>query len=486
MRRDSKDKNVEGVICLEKKEKRYLKYGINLLIATLIMGAILIMPVDLGLTREAVKYLAVLAAMVFMLISGVFDEHVVILATLAACVVLGVASFSTIFSAYSGTTMWMVLTILPITVVIQKSGLMNRIALCLLNIFPSSYKWQLFSLSLSSMLINPLIPSTTAKSSLLASLTASVAEKMKLEKQSKPLTGIFLSVFINGPSMGHIFLSGSVQALLVVGMMPEEIASRFSWMGWLVAASVWAVIAFLMIYVVLLLLYRPEKPVSLTKSEINQMIREMGKMSGTEKLTAGLMILTLAGWITKSWTGIPECIFAIVTYAVLHTVGAISKKEFRSDVPWDVWVYVGGIVCVANLFTTLSIDTWLADTMAPLVKIITCNPIVYIIALVLIVYLCRVFIVSSIATVTIFYVVFAMTAYQLLGINPFITGFLIIGASKSWPTEYTNTNYVTAEAIIGKDSVKFKDAQLMSHLYIVITIVAAIMSIPFWKIAGLM
>ena len=470
----------------KKKEKEYLKYGVNILIAMLIMGAILILPVDFGLTREAVKYLAVLAAMVFMLISGVFDEHVVILATLAICVVLGVAPFSTIFSAYSGTTMWMVLTILPITVVIQKSGLMNRIALWLLKLFPSSYKWQLFSLSLSSMLISPLIPSTTAKSSLLASLTASVAEKMKLEKQSKPLTGIFLSVFINGPSMGHIFLSGSVQALLVVGMMPEEMASKFSWMGWLAAASVWAVIAFLLIYVTLLLLYRPKEPVSLTKKEIDQMIGDMGRMSGTEKLTGLLMILTLAGWITKSLTGIPECIFAIATYAVLYTAGAITKKEFRSDVPWDVWVYVGGIVCVANLFTTLKIDTWLADAMAPMVKIITCNPIIYIVALVLIVYVCRIFIVSSIATVTIFYVVFAMTAYQLLGINPFITGFLIIGASKSWPTEYTNTNYVTAEAIIGKDAVRFKDAQVMSHIYIAITIIAAIMSIPFWKLTGLM
>ena len=469
-----------------KKAREYLKYGVNILIAALIAGAILILPVDFGLTREAVEYLAVLAAMVFMLISGVFDEHVVILATLAICVVLGVAPFSTIFSAYSGTTMWMVLTILPITVVIQKSGLMNRIALWLLKLFPSSYKWQLFSLSLSSMLISPLIPSTTAKSSLLASLTASVAEKMKLKNQSKPLTGIFLSVFINGPSMGHIFLSGSVQALLVVGMMPEEMASRFSWMGWLAAASVWALIAFLLIYVTLLLLYRPEEPVSLTKAEIDQMIGDMGSMSGTEKLTAVLMILTLAGWITKSWTGIPECIFAIATYAVLYTVGAITKKEFRSDVPWDVWVYVGGIVCVANLFTTLKIDTWLADAMAPMVKIITCNPIIYIVDLVLIGYVCRVFIVSSIATVTIFYVVFAMTAYQLLGINPFITGFLIIGASKSWPTEYTNTNYVTAEAIIGKDAVRFKDAQAMSHLYIAITIIAAIMSIPFWKLTGLM
>lgn len=470
----------------KQKEISYMKYGLNLLIAVLILGTILLLPIEFGLAREAVEYLAILAAMVFMLITGVFDEHVVILATLALCVVLKVASFSTIFSAYSGTTMWMVLTILPITVVIEKSGLMNRIALYLLKIFPNSYKWQLFSLSLSSMVISPLIPSTTAKSSLLASLTAAIAEKMKLEKRSKPLTGIFLAVFINGPSMGHIFLSGSVQALLVVGMMPEEMAVRFSWIGWLAAASVWAVVAFLLIYVILLLLYHPEQPVSLTKEEINQMLEDMGSISGTEKLTAVLMIGTLIGWITKSWTGIPECIFAIVTYAVLYTAGAISKKEFRADVPWDVWVYVGGIVCVANLFTTLEIDVWLAGVMEPMVKIITCNSIVYIIALVLIVYVFRVFIVSSIATVTIFYVVFATTAYQLLGISPFITGFLIIGASKSWPTEYTNTNYVTAEAIVGKDAVRFKDAQVMSHIYILITIVAAIVSIPFWKLIGLM
>lgn len=471
---------------MKQKDKKYLKYGVNLLIAAVIMGTILLLPFDFGLSREAVEYLAILGAMVFMLISGVFDEHIVILATLAMCVILNVESFSTIFSAYSGTTMWMVLTILPITVVIKKSGLMNRIALHLLKIFPCSYKWQLLSLSLASMLMSPLIPSTTAKSSLLASLTASVAEKMKLEKQSKPLTGIFLAVFINGPSMGHVFLSGSVQALLVVGMMPEDMAARFSWIGWFIAASTWMVIAFLLTYIVLLLLYHPDQPVSLTKAEINQMIKEMGEFSSTEKITAVLMLMMLTGWITKSLTGIPECVFAIAAYVVLYTVGAITKKELRSDVPWDVWIYVGGIVCVASLFTTLGIDAWLADVMKPMVRLITCNSIVYMIALVLIVYVFRVFIVSSIATVTIFYVVFATTAFQLLGINPFITGFLIIGASKSWPTEYTNTNYVTAEAIIGKDAVKFKDAQIMSHLYILITIVSAILSIPFWNWMGLM
>lgn len=474
------------IVLAKLNQTKYLKYIVNLCIAAALMGAVLLFPFGAGLEVAAVKYLAILAAMVFMLISGVFDEHVVILLTLAMCSVMNIASFSTIFSAYSGTTMWMVLTILPITVVIRKSGLMNRLALYLLKAFPCSYKWQLFALSLSSMIISPLIPSTTAKSSLLASLTASVAEKMKLEKQSKPLTGIFLAVFINGPSLGHIFLSGSVQALLVVGMMPADMAERFSWMGWLIAASVWAVAAFILVYLVLLLLYRPENPVSLTKDEINQMLSEMGSISGVEKLTAVLMIATLIGWITKTWTGIPECVFAIFTYSILYTTGAISKKEFRSDVPWDVWVYVGGIVCVASLFTTLGIDTWLAVVMEPMVKIITCNAIVYIAALVLIVYVFRVFIVSSIATVTIFYVVFATTAYQLLGVSPFITGFLIIGASKSWPTEYTNTNYVTAEAIVGKDAVRFKDAQLMSHIYIAITIVAAIISIPFWKMMGLM
>lgn len=471
---------------MAKLNNKYIKYIVNLFIAGILMAAVLCIPIDFGLAKEAMAYLAILVAMVFMLITGVFDEHIVIMATLAMCVVMKVDSFSIIFSAYSGTTMWMVLTILPITVVIQKSGLMNRIALYLLKIFPCSYKCQLFALSLSSMVISPLIPSTTAKSSLLASLTASIVDKMKLEKQSKPLAGIFLAVFINGPSMGHIFLSGSVQALLVVGMMPEEMAVRFSWIGWLAAASVWAVVAFLIIYFVLLLLYHPENPISLTKSEINEMISDMGSISPVERLTAILMLITLIGWITKTWTGIPECVFAIFTYSVLYTTGAISKKEFRSDVPWDVWIYVGGIVCVANLFTTLGIDIWLADVMKPVVKIITCNSVVYIVALVLIVYVFRIFIVSSIATVTIFYVVFATTAYQLLGINPFITGFLIICASKSWPTEYTNTNYVTAEAIVGKDMLRFKDAQLMSHIYILVTILAAVISIPFWKTVGLM
>ena len=119
------------------KENNGIKYAVNLGIAAIIMALVLFLPTDFGLAREAVEYLAILAAMVFMLITGVFDEHIVILATLAMCVIMKVASFSTIFSAFSGTTMWMVLTILPITVVIQKSGLMNRIAHCLYHLWSS-------------------------------------------------------------------------------------------------------------------------------------------------------------------------------------------------------------------------------------------------------------------------------------------------------------------------------------------------------------
>lgn len=471
---------------VEVKKKMYFKYIANITVAIALIVSITFLPFDIGLSKEAQSYLGILASMVFMLISGVYDEHIVLLMTLVMCILFKVASFSTIFSAYSGTTMWMVLSILPITVVISKSGLMDRIALYLLKIFPCSYKWQLLALSLSSMIISPLIPSTTAKSSLLASLVVSVSEQMKLEKKSKPLTGIFLAVFINGPSMGHIFLSGSVQALLVVGMMPDDMAVKFSWLGWLAAASVWAVIAFVLVYVILLFLYSPKEAVSLTNKDINRMLEVMGPMSCVEKQTAILMIFTLIGWITKSWHNIPECVFAIITYSILFSIGAINKDEFRSKIPWDVWIYVGGIVCVANLFTTLGIDIWLAGIMEPVVRLITCNSIIYLVCLVLIVYFFRVFIVSSIATVTIFYVVFASTAYQLLGISPFITGFLIISASKSWPTEYTNTNYVTAEAIVGKDAVDFKESGRMSHLYIMVTIVAAVLSIPFWNLIGLM
>ena len=82
------------------KENNGIKYAVNLGIAAIIMALILFLPTDLGLAREAVEYLAILAAMVFMLITGVFDEHIVILATLAMCVIMKVASFSTIFFGF--------------------------------------------------------------------------------------------------------------------------------------------------------------------------------------------------------------------------------------------------------------------------------------------------------------------------------------------------------------------------------------------------
>lgn len=468
------------------RESQYLKYIINLIVAVMVILLIAKLPFDTGLTSQAQNYLGILAAMIFMLISGVFDEHIIIMLTLVVCVLMNITSFSSVFSAFSGSTVWLLVGILPVTAVIIKSGLMNRISLYLLKIFPCSYKWQLLALSISALFVNPLIPSTTAKSSLIATLAASVSKQMKLEKKSKPMAGIFLSLFVNGPSLGHIFLSGSVQAIMVVGMMPEKMAAQFSWIGWLVASSVWALVAFVLIYFAILLIYGPKEPISLTKDDIQQMIYELGPITKIEKQVMVILIITLIGWVTKSIHNIPECVFAVLAYCTLFCLGAIDKKEFRGNVQWDVLIYVGGIICVANLFTTLGIDVWLADVMTPIVSLITCNSIVYIICLVLIVYVFRVFIVSSIATVTIFYVVFAQTAYLNLGISPFITGMLIIGASKSWPTKFTNSNYIAAEAIMGEDALNFKHIQLMSHMYILITIVAAIISIPFWKTAGLM
>lgn len=468
------------------KESQYFKLILNLIVAALVILVIVKLPFDTGLTVQAQNYLGILAAMIFMLISGVFDEHIIIMITLLMCVLLNVASFSSVFSAFSGSTVWLLVGILPVTAVIIKSGLMNRISLYLLKIFPCSYKWQLLALSISALFVNPLIPSTTAKSSLIGTLANAISDQMKLQKKSKPLAGIFLSLFVNGPSLGHIFLSGSVQAIMVVGMMPEEMAAHFSWIGWLAASTVWALAAFVLIYFAILLIYGPKDSISLTKDDIDQMIYDLGPVSTIEKQVMVLLIITLIGWVTKSIHNIPECVFAILAYCTLFCLGAINKKEFRGKVQWDVLIYVGGIICVANLFTTLEIDVWLADVMAPVVSIITCNEIIYIICLVIIVYIFRVFIVSSIATVTIFYVVFAQTAYLNLGISPFITGLLIIGASKSWPTQFTNSNYIAAEAVMGEDTLDFKQVQLMSHIYIIISIVAAIISIPFWKCMGLM
>ncbi|MCI6713381.1 MAG: anion permease [Lachnospiraceae bacterium] len=455
----------------------------ELIFGLLILGISCICPCPEGLDRQGVKYIGILLCMLFYLLVNLCSEYIVVMFTLAACVVLKVDTFSGIFSAFSNTTVWLLIGVLPLSVVISKSGLMKRIALHVLKLFPNTYQGQLLALTTAGIVISPMIPSITAKASILAPFAIEAAEEMKFTKKSKGMMGLFMAVYLMGAVSGHVFYSGSMNVFIMLGLLPADMQNEFTWGNWLMSTFIWGLCIYIIGFIVMRIIYKPENVQYMPSDYIANRIREMGPMTAEEKKVAIVLGITLLGWITKSLHGISEAAIAIIAYFLLTLMGVTKKRDFRGGVAWDMIIFIGGLMSMATLMSNLGIDTWIAEKMAPIISPMLINEYVFIISLSVLVAISRYFIVSAVSAVSLFYIVFAGPA-QSIGISPWVTAFVITTIGQLWSTEYNSTTYLTSVAVVGEETLDFKEAVKMSHAYVLISIIGFVLSIPLWKYLG--
>lgn len=437
-----------------------------------------------GLSRPGMQYLGILACMIFYLVVDLCDEYLIVLFALSACLLMRLESFTSVFGAFSNTTVWLLIGVLPLSVIIEKSGLMKRIALYVLKCFPNTYPGQLLAFTAAGLLISPLIPSITAKAGMLAPFAVNAAREMNLKDKSKGLTGLFMTVFLFGSICGHVFYSGSMNVFILLGFLPENMQNAFTWGSWLKLTFIWGLCILILGFPAMIWLYRPEDAGRTSPDFIDNKLRELGRMSTLEIKVTVVLTITLLFWITKGIHGISEPVVALTAFFVLALMGTIHKKEFRGKVAWDMVMFIGGLMCMAAIMTDMGVDLWLADVLSPYIRPMLVNEYVFIFTLSVLVALSRYVIVSSISAASLFYIVFSGPA-QSLGISPWVTAFVIITIGQSWSTRFNNTSYLTAVAVMDDGVLDFREVVKMSHVYVVISIIGFLLSIPLWKHLGM-
>lgn len=462
------------------------KHGLllNFLIGIALMAGGCLAPCFPGLSRQGMQYLGILASMIFYLMVNICDEYLVVLFALSVCILLKLDSFTGAFSAFSNTTVWLLVGVLPLSVVIEKSGLMKRIALHVLKCFPNTYVGQLLAFTTASLIISPLIPSITAKASILAPFAVNAASEMNLKEKSKGLMGLFMTVFLFGAVSGHVFYSGSMNVFILLGLLPKDMQNAFTWGTWLELTVIWGLCILILGFLAMAWLYKPEDVGTVAPDFIDNKLKEMGGMSILERKVLAVLTTTLLFWITKGIHGIAEPVVALVAFFALALMGTIGKSEFRGKVAWDMIVFIGGLMSMASIMTDTGVDLWLADVLSPLIRPMLVNEYVFIVLLSVLVALSRYIIVSSISAVSLFYIVFSGPA-QSIGISPWVTAFVIVTIGQSWSTRFNNTSYLTALAVVGDKALDFKEAVKMSHAYVVLSIIGFLLSIPLWKHLGM-
>jgi DASS family divalent anion:Na+ symporter len=437
-----------------------------------------------GLTVPAMRASGILVWAVSFWILEVIPEYITGLVMCTLWATTKVVPFEKAFAYFSTSTWWIMVGAFGLGVAATKCGLLQRIALLILKLFPATFAGQTLGLLGAGTIVSPLIPSANARGAIAAPIALAISDSLKYDRKTDGAAGLFGAMFVGFCVIGSpAFLSGSFTNYATMALFPKAY-QNVTWASWLLYALPWAIVVFIGSGLAIYYLYKPPQTVALPKRFASDELTRLGPMGRDEKLTFLVMVVTLALWMTESIHKISSGEVAVLSICVLLAFNVLNRDDFRKGIDWSAIVYVGCIMNIGMVFQALKIDMWLGHALEPTIARFLSNPYLFVVVLAISVFLARFVIISLAATAVIFTIVLTplVTTH---GMHPWIIAFVSFASANIWFLFFMNSYYLLSFYGTGGEMVEHRQMIKLSFAYAVIAIIGFLVSVPYWRLLGL-
>ena len=323
-------------------------------------------PVPEGLDPKAWHMLAIFVSTIIGILCAPLASGALMFIALAVSIFTDTLSFKAALSGFSSGTVWMIFSAYVLSLGFVQSGLGRRIAYKTLSLFGGSSLGIAYSLGIADLFLAPAMPSVTARSGgIILPIAKSINQVLDSEpgpKQKRIGEFLTLTCFHFTPITGSLFMTGMAANPLCATLAKEGLGIEMSWVGWLWAALIPAMICFV---IMPLLSYKMLNPNLKKTPEAKEMGRKelngMGPMNTQEKKVLAGFVLALAGWGTTMWTGYNANAIGIALAGFLFMTGAVKWKDVLADkAAWDTVIWFGVIISLATGLTSLGFIKWMS------------------------------------------------------------------------------------------------------------------------------
>ncbi|MDD6289246.1 MAG: SLC13 family permease [Eggerthellales bacterium] len=444
---------------------------------------------DVGLSFQGCACLGVLVWAVVWWVASVLPEYATGLLMIAALLVIAGVPTEVGLSAFSEPTWWLLVSAFGLGAGMKVSGLMRRMALAILRLFPRTFKAQAAGFLTVGTVLGPLIPSLSAKTAILAPVAMSVGEAMGYARQGKRMQGLFLAMLAGVRNIGPAVISASILGYALVGLLPADVVARFDLLHWFVAALPWFLVATLLSYVALVRLYDapdseqagPSAPRDDAAAVLDQ---RLGSMSVDEKRMCVIVLVTIALWVAEPLHGVPTHVVGLVALVATVACGILGKNGLRTQVNWESLIFMGTVFGLGSVFSHAGVNDWIVTVCGPLFQRMAENPYVFVLGVGVSTMVLRFVIVSEMAYLNIV-MVFMVPLAQSQGIDPWVVGMAMYCMISPFFAPYQNPVYLTGYAAVDGQMITHGDAARFSGVYMGICLIALAVSVPYWQWMGL-
>jgi DASS family divalent anion:Na+ symporter len=378
---------------------------------------------------------------------------------------------------------WLIsIAALALAVAMVRSGLLLRVALRVIGIFPNTHTGNVLALLLSGVLITPLVPLGLARVAAVAPLAKELSQALGYPARSRATASVAFAGLLGYGMFSSIFLSGLAMNFFVYGLLPGAERARFDWVGWLVAAAPAGAVLLIGSCLVVLVVLRPEVTPRVRPDALRRQVRALGRLQPGELVTMAAVAVLLVGFISQSLTHLDITWVAVLALGVVVAGGALDLEAFRTGIDWAFLVFFGTLLGAGAVLHQAGVDSWLGGFVTVASRWLP-TPGLIVLGLALCVVVTR--LVLPWIPATLLLSVTLVPAAPHFGVASWVVGFVVLVGAITWlvPNQSDFCRLMTAAT--NGDLFTTRHGTLVGAAMTAVTVTAIGLSIPYWQALGL-
>jgi divalent anion:Na+ symporter, DASS family len=411
------------------------------------------------------------------------------LGLLLACawVLTGSASATDALSGFASPSWVLVVSVLIIGAAIAQTGILYRLSLETITRMRGGFVGEATALACAGQLLGPAVPNATSRIIIIAPMLRELIEALGYSPKSKGAVGLAMAALIGFGQMAATTLTSGTTAVLVAAILPAQVRGDINWITWTIYGASFNIILFAGLLGTILWYYRPageaRQPSSERAKSLALQRALLGPMSRDEKVAVWVGIALLGGFITQPIHHVDPGWVAALAVGVLSAARVVTVSTLRT-VNWNFALLFGALISLATVFNHTGLDHWVANNVAGVMGDLSSSRVTFVVALAIFCFGVS-FVVRWQAAAPLVTIALAPVA-SAAGIHPYIVGLISVIACHTFFLPYQSTTYLALTAGTGGTLYTHAQALPTAFAYAFWTIVAVVLSVPVWRLLGLM
>jgi len=444
------------------------------ILAPIIIGLI---PVNDVFTHEMKVFFMITVTGILVLAFEFFDYGLAAMFIPALYAITGIVPTNVAFSGYAGNIPWLVLGALLLTVVLDETGLLKRIAYWCILKCGGTFKGVVWGIFLAGLIMTVL--TSGSANFLFAPFCYGICKALNLGR-SKESAMIMFAGCISTISTTPLVYKPAFMGLALGGARTVVPDLGVSWLGYL-----WHNIPNLAFCIILVFLsfivFRPNTEGINGKTYFEEEYAKLGKISSKEKKAFAITILLFVFLLTTSIHGIAmEWGFVLIPWLFLLPGIDCANSQSVKKINFSMVLFVASCLCIGSVSAALGVGPLISSIITPILSDLSELGVVAVIWV-------SGFMVNFVLTPLAACGALSAPLTQIavdLGMNPLVSIYTLIGSMDQllFPYEYASYAIFFAFSMCSmKDFIKFMSAKTVVHF-----IFMMIIMVPWWKFVGLL